>query len=109
MPLNGVLTDPAPMVTVACAHAECGLEYMIPRHVYEQARELGERRKLHCPNGHRWHYSLSEAHRLKKDVERLQGELARVHEYADQRGNDAVRLSKLVSYWKGQAHRRRRP
>lgn len=108
MSLTGIISDQHPMVTVTCSRAECGVEYLIPRHIYQQARELGDKRTIHCPNGHACHYAVSEAQRLRKRVDELERHLANaLADGASARSHLTV-AGRRTAYWKGIAHRKLR-
>ena len=109
MSLTGILSDSSPMVTVSCATKSCGVEYLIPRHVYEQSRQLGEKRPLWCPNGHSWWWTESEADKLKRDLRSMEFELQRSRDAGNELRRERDRAVAQARYWKGIAHRKKRP
>lgn len=108
MALTGTLTDDKPMAAVTCPAKDCGVEYMVPRHIHLQALAGGKARDIWCPNGHRWSWTESEADRLRKRVTTLEADLIAARARADTFEGQATRNWKTAIYWKGIAHRRRK-
>ena len=108
MSLIGALSDNSPVVTVTCPREDCGIEYLIPRHIYAQARDLGEKRNVWCPNGHRWNYTVSETERQKKRADQLEQSLANALGESNSARQRLVVANRRAAYWKGIAHRKPR-
>lgn len=89
------------MRNVTCANRECGVEYSVPDHVYNQAMLYRIERTIYCPNGHRWHYEGNTFEDMKRKLDRLQSE-------RDDFERAFLRMEKVARYWKGIAHRRRK-
>lgn len=106
MSLNGLVTDSQAMMKETCPTDGCGLEYFIPRHIYEQARLLGSEGWVWCPNGHRWRYMESEADKQKKRVDELQQRLATVLGEAASARSRLTVAQRQVAYWKGRARQK---
>lgn len=92
----------------ACVDEKCGVTYLVPDHINQQARRLGDKRTVYCPNGHMWHYTRSEADTLREENERIKRDLDGVRGTLEDRRNENAYLRKLAAYWKGQARRGKR-
>jgi hypothetical protein len=94
------------MRTIVCANKECGVEFGIPDHIYAQACNHADRAMV-CPNGHRSFYLESAADKLKKQVDRLESDVARFRGYTADRDVRISRMERTIAYWKSRAHRGR--
>lgn len=66
--------DTVGFVREQCIDPKCGVYFLIPQHVHDQARK-DPNRWVVCPNGHAFHWKESEADRLKTEIERLRRDL----------------------------------
>lgn len=96
------------LVWRTCVASTCGVQHKIPEHIDQQARKLGDKRTVYCPNGHPTVYVESEADVLRKQVEQLKRQVADLQELRSARSKDVSAALRLASYWKGIAHRRPR-
>lgn len=96
------------MITTTCANVECGVDFSIPDHIWNQIRRIGNDRWIYCPNGHRSHWAKSEADELEAKVADLEARLESMRSLKNTMEGEISGLHRTISYWKGIAHRGRK-
>jgi hypothetical protein len=91
-------------MNITCCYLDCGVQFTIPLHIYQQACANKER-WFYCPNGHKQHFSEDRVAELERKL-RLETERAdRNLSVRNQLENDVTKLERVIAYWKGQVTR----
>jgi len=94
------------LVPRVCPDAKCGVPYAIPRHIYEQAKSLGEKRTYYCPNGHAAILTETNEDRLVAKVEQLQKDIVYLNTHINVVCGERNKANVTARYWRGIAHRK---
>lgn len=94
---------PENMVTTTCPTPTCGVPFSVPEHVFKQAQQLGENRKVYCPNGHSVIWKVTDAERLQKRVDELERSTEQLRSLNHHLEDDSEKADRTIRYWRGWA------
>ena len=87
---------------------ECHITFAMPADFQRRAREAGPKLAFYCPLGHGQHYSVSEAARLKGELERMRRRAERAETLAVAASDQATAAEWSSRAYKGHLTRARK-
>jgi len=82
------------VVFTTCPALGCGVRFGIPSHVYRQCQSVGNKRTVYCPNGHAFHWTVTDEERLRERLTAVEGD-------RDWHRNRVAELKREVAALKG--------
>lgn len=100
-----VFTLTGEWVIETCCNKSCGVQFALPRGVYDECQRHGEGRPFYCPNGHRQWYREDAATRLRRQLEAEQRAHAQAKEEAERQREMRRKEERRVTAYRGQLTR----